>query len=137
MGISGADRFRGRLSELVAEKKAAAGAAVTAGAAVVETAVKRELTTSSHTRKTPTPSQPGEPPSLVTGTLRRSISVRGPAEVAGGWVATIGPTAVYGRIQELGGEAGRGAVLPRRPYVTPAVGKSMPSLAVLFRNFWG
>jgi phage gpG-like protein len=60
----------------------------------------------------------------VTGTLRRSITVKGPHPLGlGRWEAQIGPTAVYGRIQELGGVTGRGGatVLPARPYVAPTL----------------
>jgi hypothetical protein len=39
-----------------------------------ETAIKVTLTSSSHPLGTPTPSRPGQPPSLVTGRLRRSMT---------------------------------------------------------------
>ena len=44
----------------------------------------------------------------------------------GQWTARVAPTTVYARIQELGGQAGRGhqSALPPRPYVSPAVTKS-------------
>jgi len=84
-------------------------------------AVQQELGLSSHGRGTPTPAAPGEPPSLITGQLRRSVIMRpkGRAHVQ------VGATAVYARIQELGGDAGRGhsAHLPPRPYLAAALKK--------------
>lgn len=38
------------------------------------------------------------------GDLRRSIDVEGPVKVPGGFFARVGPTTVYGRQRELGGD---------------------------------
>lgn len=108
---------------------------------LLEREIKQTLSTSSHRRGTPTPSSPGEPPSLVTGTLRRSITVNGPHPLGlGRWEAQVGPTAVYGRIQELGGVTGRGhaATLPARPYVQPAFERLAASgaLARVYHTAW-
>ena len=56
-----------------------------------------------HPPRTKTPSPPGGPPALVTGTLRRSV--RAVAAAGGGPVAMalVAPHTVYARIQELGG----------------------------------
>lgn len=101
-------------------------AAVTAMAHTALTATQLELSRTSHPRRTPTPSAPGSPPSLITGTLRRSI-VATPAAPAGPgrWVATVGGTVIYARIQELGGQTGRNhaTTLPPRPYLRPAAEK--------------
>jgi hypothetical protein len=88
-----------------------------------ERGIKAELSRSSHSRGTKTPSPPGSPPSLISGTLRRSVITQPPVGGGGLWSASGGPTAVQSRIQELGGRAGRGhrTVLPPRPYVRPAV----------------
>jgi hypothetical protein len=95
---------------------------------LVERKTKQKLTTSSHSPGTPTPSAPGEPPSLVTGNLRRSIKVTGPESAGpGAWRGEVGPTAIYGRIQELGGETHRGT-LPARPYLKPALDEAMPEI---------
>lgn len=78
--------------------------------------MKRKLKRKAHKKNEPTNSAPGEPPATVTGTLARSEQVEGPEEIGfGHYVAAVGPTVVYGRIQELGGEAGNGATLPARP----------------------
>ena len=88
-----------------------------------ERAIKEQLSTFSHARRTPTPSPPGAPPAIITGTLRRSVITQPPVGGGGLWTASGGPTIVYARIQELGGRAGRNhaSVLPPRPYVRPAV----------------
>ncbi|MGL5911164.1 MAG: hypothetical protein ACRCZP_14270 [Phycicoccus sp.] len=89
----------------------------------VEARAKQLLSLTSHQAGTPTPSQPGQPPSLISGALRRSIAVLPPTQTGENeWSITVGPTIVYGRIQELGGQAGRGrrSNLPARPYMAPA-----------------
>lgn len=108
---------------------------------LLEREIKKQLSTSSHGKGTPTPSSPGEPPSLITGTLRRSITVKGPHPLGmGRWESEIGPTAVYGRIQELGGVTGRGyaATLPARPYVKPAFDKlaATGALTRVYHSAW-
>lgn len=116
------------MSEFVTALKAASTAvdlatkAATAKAAhLLEAEIKTKLGQSSHQKRTPTPSRPGQPPALVTGTLRRSVKVEGPTSLgAGTYQARVGPTAVYGRVQELGGDTGT-TVLPSRPYVQPAL----------------
>ncbi|WP_327088533.1 hypothetical protein OIE66_40495 [Nonomuraea sp. NBC_01738] len=99
-----------------------ARAAADAMALGAEREIKRTLRTSSHPRGTPTPSAPGEPPSLVSGALRRSVKAGRPHQTgAARWEAKTAPTIIYSRIQELGGRTGRGhrTVLPARPYVGP------------------
>lgn len=74
-----------------------------------------------HPAGTPTPSPPGQPPAIITGHLRGSLSPTGPYPTGAGFAGKIGPTAVYARIQELGGVTGRGHAtrLPPRPYMQP------------------
>jgi phage gpG-like protein len=117
-----------------ARADAAGKRAVTKAAHLLEKNTKLQLSLSSHPAGTPTPSQPGEPPSLITGHLRRSVKVRGPARIASGWEALVGPTAVYGRVQEFGGRTGRGmrTSLPARPYVRPAVRTSREDIQRIF-----
>ncbi|MDT0435602.1 MULTISPECIES: HK97 gp10 family phage protein [Streptomyces] len=119
--ITGLAQFNAAMQGLERDLQRATRVATAHAAHLAEAAIKQMLTTSSHPKGTPTPSAPGDPPSLVTGTLRRSIKVVGPVPAGfGRWVAQVGPTAVYGRVQELGGPVGRGAELPPRPYVQPA-----------------
>lgn len=96
----------------------------------LEARVKKGFGTS-HPAGTPTPSQPGEPPSVVTGTLRRSLHVEGPTRKGfGTYEAIVGPTVVYARVQELGGGPSQ---LPARPYVKPAYERFIAERAMQHR----
>ena len=104
-----------------------------------ETAVKVKLTSSSHPAGTLTPSAPGEPPSLVSGALRRSLK-RTPAMATAPGCATcvLGSSLIYAPVHEFGpvtitakrfpqlgnptvGFFGHQVTIPRRPYVAPAM----------------
>jgi hypothetical protein len=116
--------------------------AVETAAALVEGRARAALSRKSHQPRTPTPSNPGEPPALVTGVLRSSFELLGPtSEGAGAWAAVLGPTAPYARVQELGGKTGRGGsvVLPPRPYLAPAAREAIRSGEVreVFVRAWG
>jgi hypothetical protein len=97
--------------------KAAASAIGVAG----EAEMRRLLSLRSHAKGTPTPSPPGQPPAMISGRLRRSVIADQPTRVgAFRWRSRVGPKGVvYARIQDKGGVAGNGAVLPPRPYVDP------------------
>jgi phage gpG-like protein len=139
--VTGVSQLNAALMGIVKSLDTATRIATAQAAHLLEREIKAQLATSSHPRGTPTPSSPGEPPSLVTGTLRRSVSVMGPTPLGTGrWQAQVGPTAVYGRIQELGGVTGRGGAteLPPRPYVRPAYEKLATSgaLTSLYSSAW-
>lgn len=139
--VQGTAKFVAALDAVVKANDAATRAATAKGAHLIEAETKKRLTTSSHSKGTATPSHPGEPPSLVAGQLRRSVRVQGPARVAAAtYEARIGPTAVYGRIQELGGVTGRGhaTTLPARPYVAPSLEALIASgrLAAAYTEAW-
>lgn len=122
--VTGGAAQRAGMKAMAEAVDAATRTATATGAHLIEAEIKKRLTTSSHPKGTPTPSMPGEPPSLVSGQLRRSIRVEGPRKLGPGmYQARIGPTAAYSRVQELGGMAGRGRAsrLPPRPYVAPAL----------------
>lgn len=106
--------------------------AVSDGMAIVHREIAEQLRLTTHPIGTPTPSLPGEPPSLVTGNLMRSIDEYGPYyENANRVAGLVGPNAVQARIQELGGITGRNyaTTLPPRPYVKPAVAIARPLIA--------
>lgn len=126
------------LRAMIAARQQATRKALAKAAHLIERNAKLLLSITSHAKGTPTPSQPGQPPSLITGTLKRSIKVRGPRRIAGGWEAFVGPTAVYGRIQELGGMAGKGlrTRLPARPYMRPAAKQSLPGIRQILGQEW-
>lgn len=128
-----ADRDGGRAA---AQMMAAAGDRV----------IKEKLSTFSHSPGTPTPSPPGQPPAIITGTMRRSVITKPPVGGGGRWTVKVVPTAVQSRIQELGGRAGRNhqTVLPPRPYVRPAIAQlrasgqlSEVAASAFYRAVWG
>jgi phage gpG-like protein len=121
--VSGVDDLVAALEGMVVRLEQATPHAVERGALLLEGRAKAKLSQTSHARGTPTPSKPGEPPSLINGRLRSSVTHTPPAPTGNGrWTCVIGPTTVYSRIQELGGWAGRGhqSHLPARPYLKPA-----------------
>ena len=143
--LRGVGEFLAALDGVVALTDAATREAVAKGAHLIEAETKKNLTRYSHPKNTVTPSPPGEPPAIVTGQLRRSIRVQGPTKTGlGTWESKTGPTAVYGRIQELGGVTGRGGAttLPARPYLGPAVkalidsGRLEEVFVQAWRNAW-
>jgi phage gpG-like protein len=139
--VTGAAALGRAFTGMIASLNAATRTATTHAAHLLEREIKAELAKTSHPRGTPTPSNPGDPPSLVTGTLRRSVTVQGPVPLGTGrWSASVGPTAVYGRIQELGGVTGRGGAteLPARPFVRPVYERLAASgaLTALYSSAW-
>jgi len=122
--LLGVPEFEAALKAMTAAADAATRAAVAQGGHLIESETKKNLSIGSHGRGEPTTSAPGTPPDLVTGGLRRSVKVDGPTNTGPyTWTSSTGPTAVYGRIQEMGGVTGRGGatVLPARPYLGPAL----------------
>jgi phage gpG-like protein len=137
--IEGLAQLDAAIEGLAVSLNAATRSATAQASHLLEREIKQTLSKASHPRGTPTPSSPGEPPAVVTGTLRRSITVKGPHPLGlGRWEAQIGPTAVYGRVQELGGVTGHGAVLPARPYVQPAFERlaATGALSRVYHSAW-
>lgn len=100
-------------------------------------AIRENLRLKTHPPRTPTPSAPGEPPALVTGHLMRSVTQRRVRRLrAHVFIASTGPTAVYSRIHEHGGETGRNhaTTLPARPYVHPAFVATTPKVRRIVRR---
>lgn len=135
--ILGVAELRGALTRMVAEVEAGALEIVRRSQAEVEAEAKAAFT-SAHSRGTPTPSSPGTPPAVVTGTLRRSILSETPERIGFGYVGRVYPTTVYARVQELGGATGRNhaAVLPARPYLKPALDRKRDRLSAIAREVW-
>ena len=134
---AGIKEFEAALTAIQAKQLAASRTALSKSLSLIEREAKANLSLSTHTRYEPTNSMPGEPPALVSGDLRRSVKQDrieqiGPTRFSG----QVGPTIEYGRIQELGGEAGRGAILPSRPYLQPAFENALPEIAAIFREEW-
>lgn len=142
INISGIDELIGAMRAMGARVSATTPLAVIAGQAVIEGRARAELSRYSHPRGTPTPAPPGGPPARIDGRLRDSFDLAGPtAAGAGVWRSVMGPTAVYARIQELGGVTGRGhaTTLPARPYLHPSARAAIDSGLVRdeFVRLWG
>lgn len=116
--LTGAAQARDALTAAVARVEHATSGALETGLALIEGHARANLSRYSHQIGEPTDSPPGQPPALVGGHLRSSFRT----EHLGPYRTRLGPTAVYARIQELGGWAGRNhaSYLPPRPYFTPA-----------------
>ena len=128
--VHGVPELAAALDAIVARTTASAEIIVRRGQAVVEANIKKQFT-GAHAKGTPTTSAPGSPPDVVTGTLRRSVTSETP--VLNGAVATgrVYPTAVYARIQELGGRG-----LPPRPYMEPAHQASLAAIQRIALEEW-
>jgi hypothetical protein len=101
------EKFLAGLEKLVARQDMAAKKGTANAAMMVEREIKSVQLTrwGRHSKGTPTHSEPGTPPAQITGTLRASVVTEGPHQKGfGKYEAQVGPTAVYARIQELGGE---------------------------------
>jgi phage gpG-like protein len=139
--LIGLAEFDAALKAMTGMANAASREATGKGAHLIEAETKKNLAIGTHKRGEPTTSAPGTPPDLVTGQLRRSIRVKGPRSIGPQtWEASVGPTAVYGRIQELGGDTGRhyASHLPARPYLAPAFERLTTSgdLAEVYTQAW-
>jgi hypothetical protein len=132
--LQGVEAVIAAATKKAAQMSAATRAATAKALHLIERNTKKQLTSSSHQAGTPTPSQPGEPPSLVTGNLRRSIAVTGPDPLGlGRWKGSVGPTAIYGRAQELGNPDRN---LPARPFMRPGVEDSLEEVGRIFKTAW-
>jgi phage gpG-like protein len=138
--VHGSDPWERALAHKLQAVDRATWRATAEAAHLIERDVKLTLRTYTHPRGEPTTSPPGQPPALVTGNLARSVIVRGPRSGRGRYqvVAHIGPTAVYSRIQELGGRAGRKhrSRLPKRPYVKPTVRRLRKEVRRIYQRHW-
>jgi len=136
--VDGADAWSAAVDAIRARIGEATDRAVDDGLALIQRRAQQNLTRYTHPQRTPTPSPPGQPPALIGGALRRSVVARrtlhGPQLYSGG----VGPTIVYGPIQERGGAAGRGhhSILPARPYLAPAAATETPEIRKLFAEAW-
>lgn len=123
--ISGVSGFEAGIEALKAAVDAATRLGVTSGAHLIEANAKAQMN--------------GPGPTVRTGTLRRSIGVVDTTSLGPGiWKSRIAPTVIYGRIQELGGDAGinHSAHLRPRPYMQPGLNKSLPDLVGVFKAAW-
>lgn len=136
--VQGVDEWKAATQAIRERTRVETDRAVDDSLAVIQQAAQRNLSLTSHPRGTPTPSQPGQPPSLIGGALRRAVKARrllhGPRVFSGG----VGPTIVYGPIQERSGWAGAGhrSFIPARPYLRPARASAIPAIRRIFITAW-
>jgi hypothetical protein len=121
VNVQGADQLSAALDRMAMRVRSATRAGAKEGIRLVQRRAFVQLSRYSHPPNTPTPSPPGEPPARISGHLRGGLSPTGPYPTGAGFAGKLGPTAVYARIQELGGQTGRGhsVTLPPRPYMQP------------------
>jgi phage gpG-like protein len=135
--MTGGEAFNASLATRVLAAAAVTEIALREAAEQVARNTVDKLMLTEHAKGTPTPSAPGDPPSMISGRLKASVTVD-PVGVTGegSFEAKVGPTAEYARIQELGGEAGHGARLPARPYLKPALEESHEAIHAIFIAAW-
>ena len=143
--VDGADEWAAAADALLERVRSATDRAVDDGLALIQKAAQTNLTHFTHPPGTPTPSAPGDPPALISGALRRSIKVRRTKHGPGVYEGRVGPSIVYGRIQELGGRLGQNprrgmwrspGFLPPRPYLRPAAFNAAPKVRKLLADAW-
>lgn len=138
VSVDGVDDFAAAIDALEQRIVSATRKATKDGMSLLQRRAHSRLSRYYHPPHTPTPSAPGEPPARINGHLRGSLSPTGPVPTGSGFSGQLGPTAVYSRIQELGGRAGRGhsVTLPPRPYLAPTVRDARNDLRRLYVEAW-
>lgn len=150
--VEGIPPWKNAMRSKLAELNATTRLTTEQGALLIERETKKTLMLTSHKRNTPTPSPPGSPPSMISGFLARTWDMRGPVpDGPFSWTASTGPSAVYARIQELGGyvhwgarsnspfgpqQLGQYIHIPARPYFEPTVVATMPRIYRAYERAW-
>jgi len=132
------DRLLLALTELGARYEKATEKATSHVLHQVQHQQRNMLSIGEHDEGTPTGSVPPMPPWRISGTLSRSVWVEEPKFSLGGWTGRVGPTAIYGRIQELGGWTGAGhrTHLPARPSLKPAWAIVRRTAMSTYAKYW-
>lgn len=152
--VTGADEWAAHAHRILARARAETSGAVDDALATIERAAQDNLARYSHGPGERTGSPPGQPPALVSGALRRSTKSRRTADGPTVYGGSVGPTIVYGPIQERGGtitpkrapmlawrtadgwRRARSVTLPPRPYMRPAVTASIPRIRRIVADAW-
>lgn len=138
--VRGVPEVIGAMMGMVAQARVDTPAQINDALRVVARQQRTLLNLGSHSPGTKTGSPPGSPPWRITGRLMDSVTVRRATPTGlDRWEGMVGPTAVYGRIQELGGDTGRGhrTHLPPRPSLYPAWVIVRPTIRPQFTAAWG
>lgn len=138
MPVYGLAEVRAALEKVTREADAASRVIVVKGAAMAESAAKKNFD-GSHAKGQPHVG--GDKPNVVTGNLRRSITHDPVVRIGVASYGTrVGPTVIYGRRVELGyqgGGGGRGHQTTRPfPYFGPAVAATAAPLNALAYKTW-
>jgi phage gpG-like protein len=138
VNVSGTGEVEAALDRIHTRVHAATRRAVQTAMGSVQEQAQVLLSLTSHPPGTATPSPPGSPPSRITGHLAGSLSPTGPVPADGGYSGRVGPSAVYARIQELGGVTGAGhrTRLPPRPYLRPSYDRVRDRIRQAFVDAW-
>lgn len=138
IAVEGMDEFAAALDALQQRLHSGTRKATGDGIKLLQRRATARLSRYYHPPGTPTPSPAGEPPARISGDLRGSLSPTGPVPTGDGYSGSLGPTSRYGRIQEIGGQAGRNhsVTLPPRPYLDPTVQDSRNDLRRLYIEAW-
>lgn len=151
MDTSGFREWEAAIDDVIARLRPAAERAISRSMDAIDRSAALVLSAKTHPEGTPTPSLPGEPPALVTGNLIRSYVSEGPEWIGPDVVAgRVGPSAVYARIQDLGGDVyainypqlgnpevgffGPHVYLPPRPYIEPSVEGARDEIEAIWRE---
>lgn len=137
--VSGGARFRSALQADVDRERQRTPFAINEVLGRIAAQQRILLVLGTHPRGTPTGSQPGTPPWKISGDLRDSVRVQRARRIGPDrWAGNVGPTIVYGRIQELGGWTGAGhrTYLPPRPSLKPAWRLVRPTIPRHMRDGW-
>jgi hypothetical protein len=134
----GVEHVTAAFASMAARTGATTGATVTKVLHQVERQERTQLSLGWHPFGTKTGSVPPSPPWRISGHLSRSVRVEPAVSSGFVWTGRVGPTAVYARIQELGGRIGAGhrTVLPSRPHLRPAWAIVRPTLRHTFTDVW-
>jgi hypothetical protein len=138
VSVDGVDEWAAAIDGLQQRLHSATRKATKDGIRLLQQRTHGRLSRYYHPPNTPTPAPPGGPPAWISGHLRGSLSPTGPVPTGSGYEGQLGPTAVYSRIQELGGRTGRNhaVTLPPRPYLAPTVRDSRNDLRRLYVEAW-
>lgn len=136
--MRGGPAFTAALEGRIRAARAVTDLAVAAAADQVKQDTQDKLMHREHPRGTPTPAAPGQPPAMISGRLKASVHTTRVTRMGDTYWASVGPTAPYSRIHELGGTTGRShrTLLPPRPYLGPAFRGAVSKVRRIFRDHW-
>ncbi|HWU23642.1 MAG TPA: hypothetical protein VN088_19040 [Nocardioides sp.] len=136
--VGGADGWATRADAILARVRTASDGAVDDGLAMVQQSAQQNLRHFTHPPGTPTPSAPGDPPALISGTLLRSVKARRTSTGPNVFAGKVGSTVIYGPPQERGARTGRGhhTILPPRPWLRPAAFNALPKAGKHIISAW-